>query len=195
MEIRNNKVRQIVTTARELFWHHGIKRITVEEICEKSEVSKMTFYKHFTNKTDLTKYIVKKMFNEGIQRYKDIINSDIPYIEKVKQIIQMKMEQTNGLSQEFINDLYKSDDPELKKSIDKFLKKNISLIHNDFVQAQKNGHIRNDVNPDFLVYMINKLVEISTDPQLQRIYKSPQEMIHEFVNFFYYGIIPDNQRN
>lgn len=192
MDESNPKFRQIVDTAKSLFWKHGMKRVTVEEICEKAEVSKMTFYKHFPNKKELVKYIIKKIFEEGIQQYRDIIASDRPYVEKVKTIIQMKMEFTNELSQEFLNDLYKGDDPELKKLVEKYLKRNMEMILNDFKQAQKEGNIRKDVHPQFLVYMMNKMVESATDSNLNWIYNNPQEMIHEFVNFFYYGIMPGN---
>jgi AcrR family transcriptional regulator len=49
----NKKYQDLLNTARELFFKHGTKRVTIEEICEKADVSKMTFYKFFRNKEDL----------------------------------------------------------------------------------------------------------------------------------------------
>ena len=51
----NKKIQQLVTTAQELFMRHGIRRVTVEEICSEANISKMTFYKYFKNKIELTK--------------------------------------------------------------------------------------------------------------------------------------------
>ena len=48
----SSKEQVIMETARRLFWKHGISRIKVKEICEESEVSKMTFYRLFNNKID-----------------------------------------------------------------------------------------------------------------------------------------------
>jgi hypothetical protein len=66
------------------------------------------------------------------------------------------------------------------------------MVYEDFLHAQKTGYIREDVNPRFLVYMMNKIVMISTDEKVTGLYESPQQMINEFVNFFYYGIMPVN---
>lgn len=193
MDEQNPKFQQIVGTARELFWKHGVKRVTVEEICEKSEVSKMTFYKHFANKADLAKYIMQKLFNEGIKQYRDIMESQTPYIKKVEKIIQMKMDNTNNISQEFLNDMYKSGEPELQQMINKYVQRNMQMIQNDFIEAQKAGHIRKDVNPKFILYILYKFIEMSTDEQLTSMYQNPQEMIREFVNLFYYGVINEHE--
>ena len=55
--INSKKIGQLVTTAQELMMRHGIHRVTVEEICSDANISKMTFYKYFKNKIELTKSI------------------------------------------------------------------------------------------------------------------------------------------
>ncbi|MBE9509365.1 MAG: TetR family transcriptional regulator, partial [Bacteroidetes bacterium] len=37
-DIDNQKFQQIITTAKELFWKFGIKRVTIEEICQEANV-------------------------------------------------------------------------------------------------------------------------------------------------------------
>ena len=54
---KSKKLCQISQTAETLFKLYGIKRVTVEEICKKANVSKMTFYKYFRNKIELVKHI------------------------------------------------------------------------------------------------------------------------------------------
>ena len=48
----------IIDTAKTLFMKHGMRRITVEEICREASVSKMTFYRLFTNKEDVAEIII-----------------------------------------------------------------------------------------------------------------------------------------
>ncbi|MFO7827481.1 MAG: helix-turn-helix domain-containing protein, partial [Bacteroidales bacterium] len=88
------KVDQILKVAKELFWKHGINRVTVEEICKKSKVSKMTFYKYFDNKTDIVKHIYKNTATDAMNKYRAIMNSDLAFKEKVKKSLDLKMEQT-----------------------------------------------------------------------------------------------------
>lgn len=49
---QNIKQQFILSAGKELFWKHGVKRVTVEEICVQASVSKMTFYKFFMNKRE-----------------------------------------------------------------------------------------------------------------------------------------------
>ena len=45
--IKSAKSKLIVETATDLFMRYGVKRVTVEEICQTAKISKMTFYKYF----------------------------------------------------------------------------------------------------------------------------------------------------
>ncbi len=49
----NEKYKDILETGQELFWKFGFRRVTIEEICKEAGISKMTFYKYFSNKMDL----------------------------------------------------------------------------------------------------------------------------------------------
>ena len=57
----NTKREQLIRTGKELFWKFGFRRVTVEEICSEAGISKMTFYKYFSNKLDLVKRIMDEI--------------------------------------------------------------------------------------------------------------------------------------
>jgi AcrR family transcriptional regulator len=42
MKLTNKE--QIEHKARELFWKHGFKKVTIDEICKKANVSRKTYY-------------------------------------------------------------------------------------------------------------------------------------------------------
>ena len=188
------KIDQILKVAKDLFWKYGIKRVTVEEICKEAQVSKMTFYKYFNNKIELVKYIYRNLIDLGMNKYKAIMNSNIPFVDKVRKSIDLKMEQTEALSQEFYNDLINSDDPEIKELFNKTVQQNIQIILNDYLEAQRKNEIRNDIKPEFILYFLNHMFEMANDKQLGSLYNTPNEMIMELTNFFFYGILPrDNE--
>ena len=190
MEKQSGKFESIVSAARSLFWRHGIRRVTIEEICEKAGVSKMTCYKYFSNKTAIAKYIIEDLFESGAKAYKEIYNSDIPYEEKVKKLVELKISNTHEMSQELLDDIYKYKDEELYETIENIKKKMIGIYLDDISQAQKMGEIRNDVKPEFMLYFLNNLTEMLTDQQVVGIYTNPEQMIAEVMNFFFYGIMP-----
>jgi len=180
----------IVKAAKELFWKYGIKRVTIEEICQLANVSKMTYYKYFSNKIELVKYIFESVSNEALEKYRSIMDSTIPFMEKVLKTIDLKIEQTNNISREFYNELMNSDNTEIKKMMFNRLSENLEMILNDYKLAQQNGDIRKDVKPEFILYFLNHMLEMGQDEKLSKLYANPQEMIMELTNFFFYGVLP-----
>jgi AcrR family transcriptional regulator len=64
----------ILSTAKDLFWKHGFRRVSVEEICKKSGISKMTFYRYFPNKIEVAKAVFDKVSREGYEQFQSILN-------------------------------------------------------------------------------------------------------------------------
>lgn len=189
-ELNNVKAKQIVTKARSLFWKFGMKRVSIEEICREANVSKMTFYKYFKNKIELVKFILDQIEAESTEKYKQIMNQDLPFIEKVRETINLKMEQTEQLSQEFYADLHQNADPKIHDYFIQMTQRGIKLIMDDYTKAQINGDIRKDLKIEFIIYFLNKFFAMADDPNLIKMYDSPQAIIMELTNFFFYGILP-----
>jgi AcrR family transcriptional regulator len=190
MEKQSGKFEAIAAAAKSLFWKHGIRRVTIEEICQDAGVSKMTCYKYFSNKTAIAKYLIEDMFELGIKAYKEIYHSDISYEEKVKMMLDLKMSNAHEMSQELLDDIYKNQDEELSETIETIKKRMIGIYLDDIREAQKIGEIRSDVKPEFMLYFLDNLTEMLTDQRLVSIYSNPQQMISEVMTFFFYGIMP-----
>jgi len=179
----------ILKTGKELFWKFGFKRVTIEEICKEAGVSKMTYYKFFTNKIELVKELMNRVLNESLKKYKKISDSDIPYPEKVIQMIQLKQEQIETMSSEFFQDYVQSDDPELISFLNQLTQENLLMLTNDFKKAQDNGDIRADLKIEFIMYIMNHLVQMAQEHPLLNMYDEPQDLVMEITNFLFYGIL------
>jgi AcrR family transcriptional regulator len=188
MTTLNKKHEDILKTAKDLFWKHGFKRVSVEEVCEKANVSKMTFYKHFENKIELAKTVFNKVVEEGEQRFKQIMKESSPAPEKIKKLILIKIEGTNNISSEFMQDFYQGTEPELKAFVEERTRKSWELLINDIKKAQEEGIFRKDFKPEFLIKVQNKLIEVLEDESIVKMYDSQQALILEFTNLLVYGI-------
>lgn len=192
-EKENIKFQQIIGTARSLFWKFGTNRVTIEEICREADVSKMTFYKYFGNKNELVKYILKKLTDDSWDKYNTIMSQDLPYPEKIKQTIELKMRQTDQMSNEFFKDFHKNVDPELKSFFAELANDSLEKVKADYIKAQKEGNIRQDINPDFILYFLNHMLAMmAKDDSLISLYSKPGDLIYELINFFFYGILQRN---
>jgi len=190
--VKSKKYRQIIDTAHDLFWRYGIRRVSVEEICRTAGVSKMTFYKYFKNKIDLALFILNRIFLEGVTEYKSIMAKNIPYSEKAKEMIQMKLEQSKDISQEMLKDWMQGSIPEVAELMTRMKKQNFRLFLDGMAEAQMNGEIRRDINPQFILYFLNKMIEMAGDEQLISMYGSTQALTAELINLFFYGILTKN---
>ena len=73
----------------------------------------MTYYKFFSNKLDLVKILMDDILETALKEYKQIMNSDIPYPEKVIKMVHLKRDQVQTMSNEFFRDYVQSADPEM----------------------------------------------------------------------------------
>lgn len=186
----NKKYTNIVSIGKELFWKHGFRRVTIEEICKKAGVSKMTYYKFFPNKIELAKTVFRKEVEEGEAKFRELMQKDISPSEKIQQIILLKMESTNNISREFLEDFYTSEDSDMLAFVSEVTQKAWETMLVDFKEAQENGIFRNDFKPEFLMQISFKMIQFLKDEQLLSLYDKPQELIVEFSKFIAYGISP-----
>jgi AcrR family transcriptional regulator len=186
--IKDNKLRQILLTARELFWKYGFVKVTVEEICREAGVSKMTFYKHFSNKKELIRFMLSYILEGALEKFNEIMESDLSFTEKVKKQIELKKEGVHGMSEVFLEDWVSSDDPELSAYRKEITEKATSQVMQFYIEAQKKGEIRKDIKPEFIIYFINHMIEMMEDKNLLAMYDTPEDLILEMLRFFFYGI-------
>jgi len=102
----------------------------------------------------------------------------------------MKYEGTDQMSQEFLNDYLPNAEPEMLEFVQQRMQEVMVTVMKDYRKAQQRGEIRKDIKIEFIMYFTNKMLELMGDGELEKMYASPQEMIMELVNFFFYGILP-----
>jgi AcrR family transcriptional regulator len=184
------KYDDLLEAAKDLFWKHGIKRVSIEEICRKANVSKMTYYKFFPNKIELAKTIFNRIVEQGEKQFREIMHDDSAPAEKIRKMMLLKLESTRDISPEFMQDFYTGREPELKAFVDKRTREAWAILKNDIYEAQLAGIIRKDLKPELLIRIQYKLVDLFEDESFTALFDSRQEMIMELANLLVYGIVP-----
>ena len=185
----NKKFQDTVSTAKELFWKYGIKRVTIEEICKETPVSKMTFYKFFKNKDALSEYLLTNVLTEWIDEYRAIMKQEITFASKINQVILLEQKASENMGEEFFSDILNNEYPDLQKLINESTEKYHAEIVEDMIEAQQRGEIRKNIKPEFLLYQLQDISGKVNDEELSKLYKSKQELILELTNYFFYGIL------
>jgi len=186
-EIESPKFQQLVSTANDLFMRHGIRRVTIEEICNTARVSKMTFYKFFQNKNDLAKYLLRIQMDEGEALFEEIMGKNIPFRKKTDELLKLKMEKLNEMSPEYLNEILGAV-PEMKDYYIKQAHETQKRILEAYIRAQEKGEIRKDLSPEFHIFMLNHILELLDDDRLKKIFQDPIALSRELIQFYFFGI-------
>lgn len=194
MPQNSTKAQQIIATAKTLFYRYGFKRVSIEEICREAKASKMTFYKYFKNKNALIIHMMETINREAWAVYESIMQRDVPFKEKVVGMLKLKADNTRGLSPELLQEMHNSNDEELKTYFQQHTENSLKRVMADLAKAQQSGELRQDMKIEFVLYFMNHMFEMVKDEQLTSLYATPQDLIMELNNFFFYGILPRDHK-
>ena len=175
-----NKKEQIVHVAEKLLNRYGSKRVTVEEICQQARVSKMTFYKHFSNKLALVRYIRDLYVEEGFRKFDEIKALDIPFDQKIDKMTHWKVEFGNRINAEFIREMVSIDDvvASVKR---RFL--------NNLKDARDGGEIRDDIDLEFLWLFTEKLSELVKEGTWKEVFSDFSQYQYQVRTLLFYGLL------
>lgn len=75
--------KELIKIAYQLFITKGYENTSVDEIIAKAKVAKGTYYYHFESKEQMLEEVVNMMIDEGVERAKKILQSDLKLEEKL----------------------------------------------------------------------------------------------------------------
>jgi AcrR family transcriptional regulator len=189
--VLNTGQTKILEAAKRLFFEKGLKKVSIEEICRAAVVSKMTFYRNYSNKSDIAFKVIENELIISQRIYDEIMNSEKPFLEKIHEIIIEKKESSKRISKEFLQDIFNSDVESINLLIENHTQTSLVKLKSFFNEAKLKNHIRSDINVDLLILMINSFAQKMKDPSFLSIFDSVEEASKELNNFFFYGIMPE----
>ena len=180
------KRQQILETGMELFSRHGARRVTVEEICREAGVSKMTFYRHFSNKVQLVEVLRDRIADETFAAFDAIDALDIPFPEKIDRMTRFKAQQAQRISTEWIQDMVSMDEvhAEIKRRFIANLRR-----------AQERGEIRADIELEFHWMVVQKCSELFHEGHWQAVLPDAAAFSRQLRTLLWYGLLSRDQES
>jgi AcrR family transcriptional regulator len=179
----------IKKTGQMLFFKHGHSAVRVEQICQKANVCKRTFYKYYANKTSLVISILAdfcKKENDIFLKYKD---SNLTFKNKILSILEDKIKLLDSAEAKFFIEILEQDG-----EIKDFASKKIAEGDREFFKfvsdEQNKGNVRKDISARLISYMLtNKLREIVFDPEIGKMVPNLSERLDSIVKILLTGLI------
>jgi AcrR family transcriptional regulator len=82
---------RIKNSALELFTKDGADQVSMDEIAERAEVSKVTIYKYFHSKEDLHREVISLYIDAILAETEKVLGSDLDFMEKLKFTLTAKL--------------------------------------------------------------------------------------------------------
>lgn len=184
---RPQKQGDILRTAETLFMQFGYKKVTVEEICREAGVSKVTFYKYFSNKFAVLEDYMGARLALGMETFDRIKNADASLQEKMQAIIAMKESAVSQFSPVFMHSLMGSDEA-ISSLMTPWTEMTMEAMREFFTQAQENGEIHPDYSVDFLLHIWMVVAADARSEAMVAMYGDDMvKLSKDFMNFLFYG--------
>ncbi len=183
---REQKKRDILEAALALFMEFGIQKVAIAEIAKKANVSQVTIYNYFESKHNLIHevfiYYVEKAYSE----FEQIVNSNLPFPQKIEQIIFNKKEVAKNIHQELYQYLMKEYSTN-GSYVDKiYAEKGFPKFNDLFSEGRKQGYIDPKISNEAILFYIQMLKDYM---QREDVYQNILPLSEDITNIFFYGII------
>lgn len=186
-----NVQKRILDEAGAQFFKFGYSRITMDSIARSIGISKKTLYKHFRSKEDLIKAAIAGMMQEAMRNIAGIIhNPEVPYLERLKQLIIFIGNLAARIGTEPVREMQK-EAPHIWAEFETMREKFILAHFREFFgEGIQKGIIRNDINREIILLVFVSSVRTIINPKtISEMPFSVQEAFDAIVKVIYNGIL------
>jgi len=180
---------EILEAAKELFFKHGFKRISIEDICNKAEISRRTFYVYYENKTDLLIKLLEQIRENNLREIFSVANSNLPFPEKLIQITKDNIDQLEQMTSEFLADIHDPSFTEVREHYECKKDYMTEWVYTFFAEAQKQGEIRADLDIEFLQRFISYAIASCKSEMIRKHYPDTVLFLRKVADLLFYGIL------
>ncbi len=117
---------------------------------------------------------------EGFRQFDEIKALDIPFARKVDHMTRWKVEFGARINAEFIREMV---------SIDNIIAGVKARFLGNLVDARNNGEIRDDIDPEFLWMVTEKLSELVKEGTWKEVFSDFSEYQYQARTLIFYGLL------
>ncbi|UAL49540.1 TetR/AcrR family transcriptional regulator [Sutcliffiella horikoshii] len=183
---REQKKQDILEAALALFMEYGVQKVSISEIAQKANVSQVTIYNYFESKHKLTSDVFGYYINKTSDDFEKLIHSDIPFPEKIKQIIFNKKEISKQIHEEFYHFMMKEYATEGNIIEKIYVEKALPYFAKLFEEGKEQGYVDPNLSQEAILFYVQMLKDYM---QREEVYQKVLPLTEDITNIFFYGII------
>ncbi|GEM_PF-971202 len=188
-----NSAKDILKKATwDIILKRGFKATKVQDICELAGVSKMTFYYYYKNKHEIIEEVLREFFDKILASSEAMINENVPFKEKIVNLVQWKAEFVKTMSPEFVSELYTSGGQyvELMKNV---MQRAQEMTYGFYQHGKEQGEINKSVDVNIIIFWMNIVSDMIIAGKFNHLFDDPKEMNKQIRDLMLYGVLGNAQ--
>ena len=145
--------------AMRLYWREGIDGVSLNEICERANVSKPSLYREFGNDDGLMRAVLVRYRNEMLEPLFELLARDAPFHETLHALIALVTEEDAEAPKGCLFVKMRASrlrvGAETRKEIDRIQNQLLRLYRDWVARSRQKGDFRADLDPKFAAAYIN----------------------------------------
>ena len=185
---RQQKKEQIFAAALELLAKSGPQKPRIDEIARQARVSPATIYNYFGTKEELYRQTLHAWLDSKEQDYEEILQSDLPFKEKVRQVLFHEGRNINLLAQL---------GPEAAGAVTAILAEAEGKLHHFYLALIEEGRKEDCISGSYSEAALERYFRIFFREINQLIdsreKSNIEEEIEQLLNLFFYGLVSEEK--
>jgi AcrR family transcriptional regulator len=186
---KEQKKESIRRAALELFQTYGFKKVSVNDIAERAGVSQVTIYNHFGSKEALTRDVLKWYTWHLFEKYKGIIDSELPFLDKLESIVFDKSQVVSQFQGELTQTVMQND-PELQAFVEDLYVNHVTpSVKAFFEEGRQQGYIDPKLSADTIMFYFEIIRRgFYAIPNLSEQTERNPGLLKELIQLITYGL-------
>ncbi len=181
-----NKRAAIIQAAQALFAEKGIGPVSITEIAERAQVSRVTLFKYYGDKDNLVRQAMQSWVETLIAEYEGIVSGDGAFEEKLLALLALRVSGRTQIGEQFIASAA-WEDPEMKRTIFEMAQSRAFPIVRQFLKdGQAANVIDSGLDEQALLTYLSAVAPLLQNPEI--IKKGPAFQTSLF-NLFMGGLV------
>ena len=188
--IKKSTKKALLISAAIKLWQetHDVNKVSLADIARTAGVSPTTVYNNFSTREGLIEDVVRHLIGEVLDKQWSIIQSDLPFPQKMQGIISAKMNNLKGLHTDILDKF--STDPVMVKYMDEIYRTEMRPM---MTAIMEEGKLQGYIHPDLPVEAVMVYLDIlkaggtACARELHSIVTDPR-MMAGLTRIIYFGI-------
>ncbi len=188
---------RIISCGRGLLAKEGIRSLTTSAVAERARISKKTLYRCFVTKDDLVDAVLISFLEQSLARWDAALDDEnAPVMERIQRSLECAAHLLPEI-QAHVLDQIKPDamSPDLWAKVDAIRLARLAKFRHLMEEAQRDGYIRGDVDPDHWLALLIGSVQSVLVPSVLLARGIPlPDIVRTLKAIYYDGLLTEKGR-